>query len=160
MRPLLIIGYGNPLRSDDGVGWKAAQDLTDLWPALQVRVKASYQLMPEMAEDAAQARLVIFIDACWDSLPGRIRSCAVTPDLSGTTSMTHHLSPQGLLATAKALFGSCPEAIIFSIGGGSFEHGEKLSDSVRAAYPDLMVRIKKLVKARLDPAGKEELCHA
>jgi hydrogenase maturation protease len=160
MRPLLIIGYGNPLRSDDGVGWKAAQDLSDLWPLEDVRVRASYQLTPEMAEEAAQASLVIFIDACWDAVPGRIRSCAVTAEAAGTTSMTHHLSPQGLLATAKALFGASPEAIIFSVGGASFDHGEHLSESVRAVYPELIARIKKFIRQRLEVAGQETFCHA
>lgn len=146
MIPVLIIGYGNPLRSDDGIGWRAAQALTDIWPEDQVRVEAAHQLLPEMADWLGDAEHVLFIDACWDSVPGRIRSRSIQPDTERTTSMTHHFSPQGLLADARHLFRHCPEAVLMSVGGGSFEHGEALSKNVEAAFPDLLAQVKSRVK--------------
>jgi len=93
MIPVLIIGYGNPLRCDDGIGWRAAQAIMQAWPEKQVRVEAAHQLLPEMADWLAEASHVIFIDACWNLIPGRIRSREIHPETTGTASMTHQFSP-------------------------------------------------------------------
>ena len=146
MIPLLIIGYGNPLRSDDGIGWQAARALLAEWPASRVRVEAAHQLLPEMADWIADAAYVIFIDACWNSIPGRIRSRAVHPEETKTISMTHHFSPQGLLSDSWHLFHHCPKAIMVSVGGGSFDHGEGLSKNVAAVFPAVLAHVKRLVQ--------------
>ena len=147
MTPVLIIGYGNPLRSDDGIGWHAAQSLLNEWRAEQVRVEPAHQLPPEMAEWIGQAGGVIFIDACWDAVPGRIRSHNVRPEKSRTASMSHYVSPQGLLAEARHLFHRTPKAVLVAVGGGSFEHGESLTPIVAAAFPDLLAKVRKMVES-------------
>ena len=60
---VLVVGYGNPLRSDDGIGWHAARLLaTD--PRLdRARVLTRHQLAPELAEDVSRASLVVLVDA-------------------------------------------------------------------------------------------------
>jgi hydrogenase maturation protease len=156
MIPVLIIGYGNPLRSDDGIGCRAVQALLDEWPADQVRIETAHQLLPEMADWLAGAAHVLFIDACWDLVPGRIRSRVVHPEKSRTASMTHRFSPEGLLADARQYFHHHPEAVLVSVGGASFEHGEGLSRQVESALPDLLSLIKKSVRKSLAKAGKVE----
>ena len=158
MIPVLIIGYGYPLRSDDGIGWHSAQALVNAWPSDQVRVEFAHQLLPEMADWIADAGTVVFIDACWDSVPGRIRSRRVHPEAPQTASMTHHFLPQGLLAGAQQLFHHAPEAVLVSIGGASFEHGDALSTPIAAAFPALVTHVKKVVQAALSKAayGKVE----
>ena len=83
---VLVIGYGNTLRSDDGVGWVAAALLADD-PRLAgdlsragVEVRAVHQLTPELALDFSRASLVILIDAAVDDPPGAISVQALTPD--------------------------------------------------------------------------------
>jgi len=146
MIPVLIIGYGNPLRSDDGVGWHAAQALLNEWPSGKVRVEAAHQLLPEMADWIGEAGCVVFIDACWDVMPGRLRSRAIHAERTGTAPMTHQFSPQRLLADAAHLFHHSPEAVVVSVGGGSFEHGEELSRPVEAVFPDLLAQVKRTVQ--------------
>jgi Ni,Fe-hydrogenase maturation factor len=83
--PFLLIGIGNPLRGDDGVGpwlvetwgrrraWRGAVhgaqrgEGGDLLARLQVRVVD--QLLPELAADLATAGRVLFVDA-WRGDPG------------------------------------------------------------------------------------------
>jgi len=149
MKPLVIIGYGNPLRSDDGIGWRAAHDLSQVWPAEAVRVEIAHQLAPEMAEWLAHAEYVIFIDASWGGSPGHIRSHPVYPNASGPGAWTHHLTPETLLAAAQELYGNAPSAVLFSVSGLSFEHGESLSPVVNAVYPELLKRVKTLVDSRI-----------
>ena len=62
MARALIIGYGNPLRGDDGLGWRAAEQLAEIIPQSEAEVIACHQLTPELAEPISRARLVIFID--------------------------------------------------------------------------------------------------
>ena len=69
---VLIVGYGNPLRSDDGIGWHAARLLaTD--PRLDgARVLARHQLAPELAADVSRASLVVLVDAAAKGDPGSV----------------------------------------------------------------------------------------
>lgn len=63
MAHTLIIGYGNPLRGDDGLGWHVAQRLAAVLPQHRARIEVCHQLTPELAEPISRADLVIFIDA-------------------------------------------------------------------------------------------------
>ena len=153
MIPVLVIGYGNPLRSDDGVGGRVAQALLNESSSSKVRVEFAHQLLPEMAAWIAEAEYVVFIDACGDFPPGRIQLRAVPPEETPTASMTHHFSPQGLLADARRLFHRSPEAVMVSVGGGSFDHGEGLSKEVEAAFPVVLVHVKELIQNRLAETG-------
>jgi hydrogenase maturation protease len=45
----LIIGYGNPLREDDGVGWQVADQLLKNSEG-SIKVLTAHQLTPELAE--------------------------------------------------------------------------------------------------------------
>ena len=65
----LIIGYGNPLRGDDGVGPRAAELLVEedgvTSPLLPdgVQVLVCHQLTIELAPQIAEADRLILIDA-------------------------------------------------------------------------------------------------
>ena len=43
-RPVLVLGYGNPLRGDDAVGWYAAQRLAEVVDPQRVTVLAVHSL--------------------------------------------------------------------------------------------------------------------
>ncbi|MFN7898679.1 MAG: hypothetical protein ACK5N0_03300 [Synechococcaceae cyanobacterium] len=57
----LVIGIGNSLRGDDGVGWWLAQRAERWLPP--DRVRAVRQLTPELAAELAAATRVLFLDA-------------------------------------------------------------------------------------------------
>ncbi len=107
------------------------------------RCKALHQLTPELAADIALADLVIFIDASCDNGPGEVASRRVVPESSpSSTSFSHQLTPEVLLAFAERLYGTCPEAVLLSVGAASFEYGEGLSAEVQAAVPVLLDRVQ------------------
>ena len=60
---VLVIGYGNPLRGDDGAGWKAAELLAEDPRLAGAVVLARHQLTPELADDVSRASLVVLVDA-------------------------------------------------------------------------------------------------
>ena len=151
MARVLIIGYGNPLRGDDGVGWHAARRLAKLLPGPDVRIETSHQLTPEMADQIGQATLVIFVDAACDNEAGEIKSRRVIPERSPFERFSHHLTPEVLLGLAHKLNGGGPEAVLWSVGAASFEYGETLSPAVEAALPALLEHIYSASRMGLQP---------
>jgi Ni,Fe-hydrogenase maturation factor len=68
--------------------------------------------------------------------------------------MTHRFSPEGLLADAWQFFHRGPEAVLVSVGGASFEHGEGLSRQVESVFPELLAQVKRSVRKNLTKAEK------
>lgn len=135
----LIIGYGNPLRSDDGLGWQAAYRLAaTLKKEAPVEVLAVHQLTPELGDSIRDAGLVLFIDASHQGQPGTWRCAPVEWEATPSPALVHHLTPASLLAYARALFGASPPALLISVGGESFGYGEKLTPRVEAALPGVI----------------------
>jgi hydrogenase maturation protease len=125
MKRPLVIGYGNPLREDDGLGLRAAQMIQDRLPPGAVRVLTSRQLTPELAADVAGSSLVIFLDAESGTSPGLVTTRPLHAKRDASPSWTHTGSPAALLALSEALSGSAPPSFLVTgvIGGlGWSEH--------------------------------------
>jgi len=122
---VLLIGYGNPGRLDDGLGPALAAAVREM--ALErVTVESSYQLAVEHAEQAAHYDVVVFADAavkgaepfCWEPL---------TPTMDAAFS-THSVAPATVLGLAQHLFQATTEGYILGIRGYTFDDfGEHLS---------------------------------
>ncbi len=138
MATALIIGYGNPLRGDDGLGQRAAELLEEEFAGADVQVRACQQLTPELAEEVSAAEVVLFIDAAHDSPPGEFRCRRLEADSRASASFAHALEPEALLAAAHALYGRCPDAALLSVGGEHFGHTASLSSTVEQALPALL----------------------
>ncbi len=110
----VIIGYGNPVRQDDGVGWRAAELLELALPAGSAEIVQCHQLTPELAANLEDASLVIFLDAACDQEPGAISSQPVHAE--GAVVWSHYLTPGQLLSFCEQLGGKAPPA--FLIRGG------------------------------------------
>ncbi len=141
----LIIGYGNPLRSDDGFGWHAGRLLAQALASRDVEVITCHQLTPELAERLSQCRRAVFIDADAEGKPGEIHGRAVRPQVPTASSFTHTCTPSGLLASAKQLYGKRPQAVVITVSAQSFEYGESLSPIVSAALPEVVDQVCKWV---------------
>jgi len=147
-RPLttaLIIGYGNPLRSDDGFGWHASRLLAEALAGCNVEVITCHQLTPELAEPLSQSARAVFIDADAEGVPGDIHLRTVAPEAPASFGFTHTCTSSGLLASAQQLYGRCPEAVIVTVTALSFEFGESLSPAVSAALPAVVDRVRQWV---------------
>jgi hydrogenase maturation protease len=155
---ILVIGYGNELRGDDGLGPRVAEAISaSNYPSVQVRTV--FQLMPELAAELAEAGLVIFVDALAD--PGRI-AVELTP--VGTEEITdwctHTADPRALLALTWAVYGWRPEAWLLTVAGQNFAFGEGLSSIAEENVRQAIVRIKELIQAktRCRPPAGEKTC--
>ena len=141
---VLILGYGNPIRGDDGFGCHVARRLAagTIDPAIDIR--ELHQLTPELAEPVSQAAHVIFIDAARDGLPGDLRRESISPEPAG--AFTHHLTPSALLACARELYGRAPEATLFTAAGASFGYTMSLSEAIQCAADQVSRQVLSLLQ--------------
>lgn len=145
MARVLIVGYGNPLRGDDGLGWHAARRLSENMRREDVEILTCHQLTPELAERLSRVDRVIFIDAACTGAPGEVLQQAIQPDMSAAADFTHHFDIPALLACAQILFGACPQAVLCSVAAETFDLTESLSPAVEAAVPKLLELVHRLL---------------
>lgn len=138
--PTLILGLGNPLRRDDGVGAVVAAGLTH---CTGLRAEALFQLTPEWAEPISMAGRVYFIDArvCDPAaeVPGAVAFSAIEPmEANPRPALTHHCTPSALLLAARTWYGRMPHGFLITVAAADFAHGEGLSAPVRQAADRLI----------------------
>jgi hydrogenase maturation protease len=115
---VLVLGFGNPGRQDDGLG-PAFAEAVAAWSLPEVATDANYQLLVEDAEAVARHEVVVFADAD-ASGPGPFSFEGLLPRSElGFTS--HSLGPAAVLALAEELFGARPQAYLLGIRGYEFE---------------------------------------
>jgi hydrogenase maturation protease len=136
---LLVVGYGNTLRRDDGVGPKVADSIEALGlPG--VRTLSCPLLTPEIAEPISQASKVVFVDAAVDS-PLEVHRRRLEPAASSQV-MAHAANPATLLAIARDVFGHAPEAWLLTIPVASLGIGEDLSALAQRGFDLAIEEIK------------------
>jgi len=143
----LVIGYGNPLRGDDGVGGCAAERLRVMVSDPAVEILSLHQLTPELMEPISRAGRVIFIDACAGPNPGEIRERRVEPKELQRAAFTHHPSPESLVAGARTLYGRAGEATLVTVVGADFSLSSDLSPVVRQRMDDVLAAVLRLSAA-------------
>ncbi|OYQ66134.1 hypothetical protein B9G53_05130 [Pseudanabaena sp. SR411] len=142
---ILVIGYGNSLRSDDGAGCQVS-DIVASWELPYVRSLTVHQLTPELAEPIAQSELAIFIDACvnGDHVATKrkkpqpivqVQRIAVSQNFGAAQSTLagggHLCDPRSLLLLAQQVYGETPVAYSLLLPAVNWEFGEQLSAVTR-----------------------------
>jgi hydrogenase maturation protease len=134
---VLVVGYGNPLRSDDGIGWHAAGLLATDPRLAGAQVLTHHQLAPELAEDISRASLVVLVDASADGDPGSVSVRQIEPR-PATPTWSHHLDPETLAGLAEALYRAVPPIVLVSVAAGSFAEGDGLSSALSQVLPEVV----------------------
>jgi hydrogenase maturation protease len=147
---ILIIGYGNPLRGDDGVGWHAAELLSEENLGDAVEVLACHQLVPELAEHLSRVELAIFIDASATTPVGSVEFAPVSPSSAPPGAMAHHVTPGALLGMADSLFGGHCRGYMISIGCESFGYSTELSSEIAAVFPQVQHLVRDIIRQNAD----------
>jgi Ni,Fe-hydrogenase maturation factor len=133
LKTLLIIGYGNPDREDDGVAWHILRALTlklglaapesyeDEFPEF-ARIDFAFhlQLTPEMAEDISAYEYVCFVDAHTGNIPEPVR----------------------------LIYGKKPDAALLSVLGQRFLFSRQLSKETARLVPPSVELVWDWIHAR------------
>ena len=147
---LLVIGYGNTLRGDDGVGPRVAEAIGQLnLPGVHTLI--CQQLSPEHADPVARARTVIFVDAAVDA-PREVQLRKLEPGESSQL-MAHAADPRTLLALARDVFGQAPQAWWLTIPAVKLDFSETLTPETQRGFTEAVEKIQALCQLTLDYLG-------
>lgn len=116
---MLLIGYGNPGRGDDGLGPAFSERIAARkLPGLEI--DTDYQLVAEHALTVSAQDLVVFADAeIGGNAPYSFREIEPgSPEVLGS----HSLRPETVLALSETLYGARPRAFVLGIAG--YDYGE------------------------------------
>lgn len=130
---VIVIGYGNPLRGDDAVGYQVAQKLAN-WKLKHVSVLAVHQLTPELAATVVKYDEVIFVDAAHE----KKMSLRLIMPKGIVEANTHTCSPQGLLALANTLYERSPRGWWLTIPTMQYDLGTPLSVLAQEGMEDAL----------------------
>jgi hydrogenase maturation protease len=150
LKNLLILGYGNPDREDDGVAWHILRALAikldlqapesyedEFSECEQIDFDFQLQLTPEMAEDIVAYPYVCFVDAHTGNIPEPVRLIEVESEFQASP-FTHHLTPQSLMSMCETLYGKKPDAALLSVLGHRFLFTRQLSEETTALVPQAL----------------------
>jgi len=134
---ILLYGYGNPGRQDDGLGPALAEEIGRLH-APRVEVDANYQPLIEDAAQIAEYDVVIFVDTTIEELSEAneksgffVRRLEPAKEIAFTS---HHVSPESILAMCEDLYGRTPRAWLIGIRGYEFEYIEGFTEGASNNY--------------------------
>lgn len=128
-KKILVIGYGNPGRLDDGLG-PAFADAIESKNILGVTVDSDYQLTVEDSSSVAEHDIVIFADASVNGKePFFLKKITPKKDISFTT---HSIDPESVLGLAYDLFNAKTIGYVLGIRGYDFnEFGMVISEKAK-----------------------------
>ena len=139
---VLFIGYGNLLRSDDGVGPAIVARLAALFPDNpRCACLMPHQLTPELAEHVACVDRVVFVDASVEQSAGQIRIRRLHPETASASPLGHSATPEAILALSQVLYHRAPRAWSIAVGVANLAVGDRLSPVVSRAASRLCRRL-------------------
>lgn len=142
----LIIGYGNSLRTDDGIGWHAAERMQTDERFANFRVVSAFQLTPEMAYDFSESDLVVLVDAREDIEADvgsiRVREVHASTDV-GISS--HHTTPEAILGLVAEMNLPMPRCITVEVAARAFDDGAQLTAHMERSLDGVLDAVASVV---------------
>jgi hydrogenase maturation protease len=129
---ILIYGYGNPGRQDDGLGISVVERI-EKWIRKHkldfVKTDCNYQLNIEDAAEIADKELVIFVDATKEDINDFL---ITTVEPSNKIQFTSHsISPSYLLNLCNVIYNKSPDVYLLHIKGYKWEFMETMTEEAR-----------------------------
>lgn len=143
---ILLLGFGNPARADDGLG-PAVADSIEMKNLSDVTVEADYQLTVEDSAQIADYDIVIFADASTNG-PEPFSFQLLNARQEGSFS-SHSVEPAQVMTLAEKLFGSKAKAFILGVRGYEFDRFDAgLSRKAKANMEKAVEFIANLLKTK------------
>ena len=127
---ILVYGYGNPGRQDDGLAAELIRRVDD-WKhkhfmASFISTDCNYQLNIEDAAAVAPYDMVIFADASDEEIDD-YKLTPITPESDISFTM-HAVNPAYVVNLCREIYGYDPEAYLLHIKGYQWEMKEELTE--------------------------------
>lgn len=140
---ILVVGFGNPGRQDDGLG-PALADRIEAMALEGVDVEIDYQLNIEHGAMIAEYDKVLFADASKEgAAPFTIARVPAAQEIAFTT---HAVSPESVLAICEDHFGAPPPCWVLAMRGYAFEMKEELTAEARRNLEEAVAFVEKLLR--------------
>jgi hydrogenase maturation protease len=154
----LVVGLGNPILGDDGLGWRVADAVRAVAPDVEVDCLALGGL--SLMERLVGYQRVIIIDSI-QTRGGRIGqvyqfALDELPDLSaGHTTAAHDTSLQTALRVGRAMGAELPDQVdvVCIEAERVYDFSEELTPQVAAAIPEATQAVLNLLNGR-ETAGE------
>ena len=131
MNKILLYGYGNPGRQDDGLGPVLAEDFESL-SLPGVETDANYQPQIEDAAEIVQYDMVIFVDTTIEEVEDFfVRRLEPAKKITFTS---HLVKPESILAMCEDMYKRAPVAWLIGIRGYEFEYREGFTEAAQVNY--------------------------
>lgn len=151
---VVVIGVGNPLRGDDGVGPATVEALRGLVPDGTVLTVSDGE-PARMLDLWCRADTVVLVEAlrAQPARPGKLHTFTAADAASRTaaTASTHTLGLGECLALAEALGQLPTRLVVHAMEVADVELGAPLSEAVRSALPELAHRVAASVRQAHGP---------
>jgi hydrogenase maturation protease len=140
MKKILVYGYGNPGRQDDGLGILLAEMIDD-WAKEKnyqsVFTDSNYQLNIEDAYALNEYDIVIYADASIEEIDNYLFE-ELKPKLNTNFSM-HSVSPAFVIGLCHEIYNEIPESYLLHIKGYEWEF---MNDLTKEASENLQLSFK------------------
>jgi len=149
-RKILIIGYGNPGRQDDGLGVLLADEIST-WAKREklgfVITDTDYQLNIEDAATVTDCDVVIFADASKEDIED-FNMTELHPSDKTDFSM-HTVSPAYILHICENYMNHNPEAFLLHIKGYEWEFMSEMTSGARKNLSKALNYVKNFILNQL-----------
>lgn len=148
MKHPLVIGLGNPLAGDDGIGWHLAERLRD-----DPRLPAHTDVLQgadllRLEDELADRPLVVLLDALLDDgEPGRVLRFDELEGLDDHGGSVHHLPPAQALRLLRCLYPALRSVPVLFLGVTI--HDVKMGTGLSPSLHDRVAPILEEVLAEL-----------
>ena len=149
MKPILILGLGNPLQGDDGIGCRVAEEFVGA--SVTAPLPDEVEVMDGGTPGVGllnffdERKRVIIVDAAEMGIaPGEFRKFTlheITLTGSQERFSLHRSGVADALALARELKIELPEIIFFGVQPASVEWRDSLSPQVQAAVPRVITAV-------------------
>ncbi len=153
---ILVYGYGNPGRQDDGLG-NALVSLVEQAQFPNVDIDSNYQLNIEDADNISKFDAVIFVDASTkDDPPFSFTNITPAGEIRFTT---HSMGPDSVLALCHDIYDKIPDAYLLAIPGYEWKEmheglTEKAKENLEKAFEFISSLLKKSSLESMSSAAK------
>lgn len=155
-KSLLVIGYGDREKSDEGAGCRIAEIIQqNNWKDID-GLSVPY-LTPSLSSLMIRAKTVIFVSSyfLFEKMKPEIMIKHFLPDdKKDETNLDHPEPPFSLLSFTESIYNKKPNAFWILIPAINYQKGEDFSLSTQAAIQDTMTYLagKNLIQS-LNPSG-------
>lgn len=142
-KKILVIGYGNTTRSDDGAGVRVAEILAEENLA-GVEVRTMQQLHVDLVEELGGFDMIVLVDA--SEISEDVRLEKVEAKQSVDVHSSHHLGPATLAALSEQLFQKKLNLYVCQVEAENFDFGDTLSPRTQVCVNEAVILIMKAIE--------------